>query len=243
MFTVKICGITRPEDARASAEAGADAIGLNFYPQSSRVIDHDRARAIIAVLPAGMIKVGVFVNVQAAEICRSCDALGLDLIQLHGDEPPELLAALGGRAVMKAFRPAGVEGLRAVLDYLETCRTLNCLPRLILFDAPLTCGFGGSGKLADWSLAKQYLENYRTPGLVLAGGLKADNVAEAIRTTGAGAVDTASGVEQQPGIKDPAALAAFIRAARTAWDADRHRTGIAESLPPLERNKENASLP
>ena len=220
MFTIKICGITRLEDARASAEAGADAIGLNFYPQSSRAIDHDRARAIIAALPAEMIKVGLFVNAQPAEICGTYDALGLDLIQLHGDEPPELLSALGGRPVMKAFRAAGAEDLRAVLDYLETCRTLGCLPRLILFDAPLTHGFGGSGKLADWSLARQYVENYQTPRLVLAGGLKADNVADAIQTTRAGAVDTASGVESQPGIKDPTALAAFIRAARTALDTD-----------------------
>ena len=106
-----------------------------------------------------------------------------------------------------------------MLDYLETCRTLGCLPRLILLDAPLTRGFGGSGKLADWSLAKQYLERHKSPALVLAGGLKAENVAEAIRTTGAAAVDTASGVESQPGIKDPAAMAAFVRAARAAWGA------------------------
>ncbi len=219
MFTIKICGIMRPEDARAAADAGADAIGLNFYPQSPRAIDHDRARAIIAVLPGEMIKVGLFVNAQPAEICRTCDVLGLDLIQLHGDEPPEFLFALGGRPVMKAFCAAGAEGLQAVLDYLAACRTLACLPRLILLDAPLARGFGGSGKLADWSLAKEYQENHGAPLLVLAGGLKADNVAEAIRTTGSGAIDTASGVESQPGIKDPAALAAFVRAARAAWDA------------------------
>ena len=222
MFTIKICGITRLEDARASAEAGADAIGLNFCPQSSRVIDHDRARAIIAVLPAGIIKVGLFVNAAPGEICRTYDALGLDLIQLHGDEPPELLSALGGRPVMKAFRAAGADGLHVVLDYLETCRTLGCLPRLILLDAPSSGGFGGSGKPADWSLAKQYLKNGQAPQLMLAGGLKPENVAEAIRTTGARAVDTASGVESQPGIKDPVALTAFVHAARTAWD-DPHR--------------------
>ncbi len=217
MFTIKICGITRPEDARASVEAGADAIGLNFYPQSSRAIDGERAREIIAVLPASIIKVGLFVNAEPAEICRTGNALGLDLIQLHGDEPPELLSALGGRPIMKAFRPAGAEGLRTVLAYLETCRTLACLPQLILFDAPLARGFGGSGKLADWSLAREYVASYPTPGLVLAGGLKSDNVAEAIRATGAGAVDTASGVESRPGIKDAAAIKAFVRAARSTF--------------------------
>ena len=214
MFTIKICGIARPEDARAAAAAGADAIGLNFYPQSPRAIDLDRARAIIAVLPAGMIKVGLFVNAPPAEMCRAYDALGLDLLQLHGDEPPELLAALGGRPVMKAFRPSGTDGLGVVLDYLETCRRLGCLPRLILFDAPLTSGFGGSGKLADWSLAKQYVETAHGPKLVLAGGLKPENIAEAIRATGAMAIDTASGVESAPGIKDPAAIKAFVFAAR-----------------------------
>jgi phosphoribosylanthranilate isomerase len=218
MFTIKICGITRPEDARATAEAGADAIGLNFYPQSPRAIDLDRARSIVAALPGGMIKVGLFANAQPAEICRTCDALGLDLIQLHGDEPPELLSALGGRPVMKAFRAASADGLSTMLDYLETCRALGCLPRLILLDAPMNRGFGGSGKLADWTLARQYLEDQQAPMLVLAGGLKPGNVAEAIRATGARAVDTASGAESQPGIKDPAALAAFVRAARAAWD-------------------------
>ena len=89
---------------------------------------------------------------------------------------------------------------------------------MILLDAPAASGFGGSGKLADWDLAKEYQEKYGTPLLVLAGGLKAENVAEAIRATGVRAADTASGVESQPGIKDPAIIAAFVRAARAALD-------------------------
>jgi len=218
MFTIKICGITRPEDARTTVEAGADAIGLNFYPQSPRVIDRDCARAIIAELPAEIIKVGLFVNATPGEICQTYDDLDLDLIQLHGDEPPELLAALGGRPVMKAFRAAGTEGLRTVVNYLETCRTLGCLPRMILFDAHLTSGFGGSGKLADWSLAKMFRESHETPGLALAGGLKVENIANAIQATGVRAVDTASGVESEPGIKNSVALEAFVRAARTAME-------------------------
>jgi len=216
MFTIKICGITRPDDARATVRAGADAIGLNFYPQSPRAIDLQRAEAIIAVLPAEIIKVGLFVNAPIKEICQLYDTLGLNLIQLHGDEPPELLAALGGRPVMKAFRVAAAEGLNTIISFLGTCSALGCLPRMILLDAPLTRGFGGSGKLADWSLAKEYGENHRKPVLVLAGGLKPENVAEAIRMTGVGAVDTASGVESEPGIKDPAYVTAFVHAARTA---------------------------
>jgi len=221
MFTVKICGVTRSDDARAIADAGADAIGLNFYPQSPRLIDLERARAIVAVLPAGMIKVGLFVNAPLAEICRTYDVLGLDLIQLHGDEPPEMLAALGNRPVMKAFRAAGTEGLDTVVSYLETCRTHRCLPRMILLDAPLSRGFGGSGKLADWSLASQYLAQHHAPLLALAGGLKPENVVQAIRATGARAVDTASGVESEAGIKDPTAVEAFVRAARAAIVAER----------------------
>jgi phosphoribosylanthranilate isomerase len=220
MFTIKTCGITRAEDARAAAAAGADAVGLNFYAKSPRAIDAARARTIIAELPPGIIKVGLFVNAPLREICSAFDDLGLDLIQLHGDEPPEQLAVLGDRPVMKAFRAAGYHGLQSVLDYLETCRSFDCLPRLILFDAQLTSGYGGSGRLADWRMVKDYREHHaKCPPFVLAGGLTAENVAEAIRATGARAVDTASGVESKPGIKDSAAMTAFVHAARAAWAA------------------------
>jgi len=217
MFTIKICGITRPEDAQAIAAAGADAIGLNFYAKSPRAIDADRARTIIAALPPGIVKVGLFVNALPENICHRCDELGLDLIQLHGDEPPDFLLKLGGRPVMKALRAAGSQGISLICDYLSACRTLGCLPRMVLLDAPLKDGFGGSGKLADWSLAKEYQAMEGMPPLVLAGGLKSENVAEAIRATGVRSVDTATGVESQPGIKDAAAVAAFVRAATAAW--------------------------
>ena len=217
MFNVKICGITRPEDARRPprpAPTPSALISIRPVRGRSMLIVHVRSS-----LPCRrVIKVGLFVDVAAKEICRTCEALSLDMIQLHGDEPPDLLAALGDRAVMKAFRVAGIGGLKTIIAYLDVCRTHRCLPRLILLDAPLIPGFGGSGKLADWALAKQYQETCRTPPLVLAGGLKADNVAEAIRATNAGAVDTASGVESKPGIKDPAAINAIVRAARSAWE-------------------------
>ena len=214
LFTVKICGITRPEDALASASAGADAIGLNFYPKSPRAIGLDRAREIIAVLSAEIVKGGLFVNAEAAFICETFDALGLDLIQLHGDEPPQLLAALGGRPAMKAFRASGAEGLQAIANYLDACRSLECPPKMVLLDAPSAANFGGTGKLADWSLAKQYRERGNTPPLVLAGGLKPGNVAAAIHATGVRAVDTASGVESQPGIKDETTVKQFVLAAK-----------------------------
>ena len=201
MFTIKICGITRPEDARAAAEAGADAIGLNFYPQSPA---GDRSRPCASdhrcAARRDRSRSGCSSTPQPAEICQTFDALGLDLIQLHGDEPPELLAALGGRPVMKAFRAAGADGLRMVLDYLETCRALGCLPRLVLLDAPLARGFGGSGKLADWPLARQY-QRSTNPRAGACRRLKPDNVAEAIRGPAHMPGSRPSGVESQPGTR------------------------------------------
>ncbi len=211
MFTIKICGIMRPEDARAAADAGADAIGLNFYAKSPRAVDVDRARTIIAALPPGVVKVGVFVNAPPEDVCRVFDDVGLDLIQLHGDEPPEYSLKLGSRSVMKVFRDAGPDALLTMLGNFVVYRELRCPPRLVLLDAPLQNGFGGSGQLADWSLALAYRGIDSAPPLVLAGGLTPENVAEAIRATGVRAVDTASGVESRPGIKDSLRMAAFAR--------------------------------
>jgi phosphoribosylanthranilate isomerase len=215
MFTIKICGITTAEDALAVARAGADAIGVNFYPGSPRRVTLRQARAILEVVPPGVVKVGVFVDVEAAAVCRACDELGLDLLQLHGDEPPARLAELGGRPVMKAFR-LGPAGLKPVAEYLRQCRSLGCLPELILLDAQVPGAYGGTGQVADWAAARHYPSEIGKPPMVLAGGLRADNVAAAIRATGAAAVDTASGVEASPGRKDLAAVAAFVRAAREA---------------------------
>jgi phosphoribosylanthranilate isomerase len=216
MFTIKICGITRPEDAQAAAAAGADAIGLNFYGKSPRFVDADRAREIIATLPPHIVKVGVFVNAPLDKLCRIVDELSLDLIQIHGDESPEYVAKLGGRPAMKGFG-AEAKGLSSIIDYLNACRQLGCLPRLVLIDAPRQKSYGGSGKLADWTLAREYLALDGRPPLVLAGGLRPENVADAIRATDAQAVDAASGVESRPGIKDSAAIAAFVAAAKSAF--------------------------
>lgn len=229
MFRVKICGITSVEDARAVAAAGADAVGLNFYPNSPRSVALETARRILGALPAGLTKVGVFVNAPAEDVCRTFDQLGLELIQLHGDEPPTLLTELGDRPVMRAFR-LGKAGLETVGRYLGDCGMLKCMPRMTLIDAQVEGIYGGSGQVADWNVLKTYrldkampfYETLRTrcgalPPLVLAGGLTPDNVAEAIRTVGPAAVDTASGVESGPGRKDPAAVEAFVRAAQRAF--------------------------
>ncbi len=153
MFRIKICGITNQDDALAVVQAGADAIGLNFYPPSPRFIDRKKARQIVGVLPAELVKTGVFVNATAREICQTFDDLPLDLIQLHGDEPPEFIAQLGARPVMRAFRLSS-DGLNPVWEYLERCKRLGCVPRLVLIDALVKRVYGGTGEKGDWSICR-----------------------------------------------------------------------------------------
>ena len=155
MFQIKICGITSLSDAQTVAQAGADAVGLNFYPASPRCIAKSEAREICNVLSPEIVRVGVFVNAEAKEICRTFDELKLNLIQLHGDETPDLIAQLGTRPVMRAFR-LDQHGLPPILAYLEDCKRLGAVPKLVLFDAPSKGVYGGSGEMADWSVCAQY---------------------------------------------------------------------------------------
>ena len=213
MFRIKICGITTAEDAQAVAAAGADAIGLNFYRKSPRWIELTTARQVLATRPAGLITVGLFVNASADQVRRTFDDLGLDLIQLHGDEPPEYLGELAPRPVMKVFRVAN-GGLPDVREYLARCRQLGCPPRMVLLDSLVAGSYGGSGMTGDWDEAAQYMEEGEFPPLVLAGGLNPDNVQQAIEATHPYAVDTASGVEISAGRKSSSKVAAFVRAAK-----------------------------
>lgn len=219
MFLIKICGITNPIDALAVIQSGADAVGLNFYTASPRFIDHSTARRICSVLPPEIVKVGLFVNAAANDISRTFDELDLDLIQLHGDETPDFIAQLGDRPVMRAFH-LGQEGLQPIFDYLDRCKQLKCVPKLVMFDALVKGVHGGSGETANWSICAEYPRDEGFPPLVLAGGLKPSNVAEAIKHVRPAAVDTASGVESSPGKKDPAAVNAFVQAARKAFAAN-----------------------
>ncbi|MGO8747387.1 MAG: phosphoribosylanthranilate isomerase [Thermoguttaceae bacterium] len=218
MFRIKICGVTTVEDAILAAAAGADAVGLNFYPLSPRFVNVPMAEAIVHALPSGIARVGLFVNREAHEIRDLFGRLGLDLIQLHGDESPGILAALGGLPLMRSFRLKS-DGLESVLDYLSECRQLNCLPERILLDACKQGHYGGTGELADWATARQYPAASWHPPLVLAGGLTPGNVAEAITMVRPSAVDIASGVERSPGRKDPRLVEDFVRAAREAFAA------------------------
>jgi phosphoribosylanthranilate isomerase len=216
MFRIKICGITSVEDAQIVVAAGVDAIGLNFYPKSPRYVQPSVAAAIAAAVPRGIIRTGLFVNAPAVEILRLCDQVPLDLIQLHGDEPPGFLASLGGRPVMRAFR-LGESGIAPVFDYLAECRRLKCLPRLVLLDAFRHGQYGGTGQTTDWTEAKRYRTDATCPPLVLAGGLTPDNVAAAIDAVRPVAVDTSSGVEVSPGKKSADAVKRFVAAAQAAF--------------------------
>jgi phosphoribosylanthranilate isomerase len=220
MFQIKICGITSVEDALTVARAGADAIGLNFYPRSPRYISLDAARQIVAALPGEIVRVGLFVNASSSEVCRFYDELPLDLIQLHGDETPEFLGELGGRPVIRAFRIEAGK-LRSVVEYLDRCRQIETMPQYVMIDSLVVGVYGGTGKIADWTAAKEYAAQAGLPPLVLAGGLLPENVGEAIQTVRPAAVDVASGVELQPGHKDPVKVQAFVRIARAAYSQQR----------------------
>jgi phosphoribosylanthranilate isomerase len=195
---IKVCGITRLEDALYADACGADAVGFIFHPASPRYIESERAKSIIDRLPVGIMKVGVFVNRPAEEVERTAESCGLDLIQLHGDESPAYCRLFPSDQVIKAVSPRTVEELRA-LDVYDV--------RAFLFDARDVELYGGTGKRADWNLAAMLR---KTHPLILAGGLGAANIEAAITTVVPQAVDINSGCEHTPGIKDHARMQQII---------------------------------
>jgi phosphoribosylanthranilate isomerase len=208
---VKICGVKRLEDARAAWAAGADALGLNFYPKSPRYVDAATAAALARTRPALGALVGVFVNESPELIRARVRECGLTAVQLHGDEPPEACAGFGV-PVIKALRVRGPEDVARARSYVGA----GDVAALLLDGA--APGYGGGGVAFDWSLVAR-LVDVGVPVLV-AGGLTPANVAEAVRATRPYGVDVASGVEASPGIKDLEAVRAFIRAAKTVnlWE-------------------------
>lgn len=203
MVKVKICGITCVEDALHAAACGADALGLVFYAKSPRVVSRERARQIVAVLPPLVTTVGLFVNEAPGTIREVVDYCGLDLIQLHGDELPEQ-CLYPPRRVLKALRIKGEQSLVGLDAYHVSA---------LLLDAWRPDSYGGTGALCDWQLAARVARERR---VLLAGGLTAENVDEAIRLVRPYGVDVSSGVECAPGRKDPERVEAFIRNARAA---------------------------
>lgn len=214
---MKICGVTNIEDAIMVAETGADAVGLNFYTESSRHVALEQAEEIAAALPSNMAKVGVFVNSSCDEVADVSDRVGLDIVQLHGDEPPEALALLAPRTVIRAFR-CREKGFHPLIEYLGLCRNLAHTPAAVLVDAYKPDSYGGTGTVVDWTAVSELARDLPDMPIVLAGGLRPENVAEAIRVARPAAVDTASGVESSPGRKDPKRVGEFVRNALASFD-------------------------
>jgi phosphoribosylanthranilate isomerase len=200
MTLVKICGITNLADAQAAVDAGADALGFNFYRPSPRYIAPRDAGKIIAQLPDSVLKVGVFVNEGLHSVLRTVAEAGLSAVQLHGDESPEYCRELAGTYVIKAFGA----GDNLELDAYNV--------DAIMLDTKDDVLHGGTGRTFDWSIAKR--TNKAVPKLFLAGGLSPENVAEAIRTVRPYAVDACSSLEERLGKKNHAALRSFITAVR-----------------------------
>ncbi len=206
MTRVKICGITRLEDALLAAEMGADYLGFNFYSGSKRYIESGTCRQISAELNRRgfrIQKVGVFVNANLAEIEAILADCRLDLAQLSGDEPPDMLAGLGERG-FKAIRPHSLDEARREALKLHVRNT----PPALLVDAHQGGGYGGTGQTADWDTAAELARQYP---LFLAGGLTPENLSQALSRVRPWGVDVASGVERMPGIKDQAKMTAFIK--------------------------------
>jgi len=209
-FLVKICGVTTAEDAAAAAAAGADAVGVNLWPGSKRFVGGvEAARRVLAALPAGVLRAGVFVNAAPAEVERAAAELQLDRVQLHGDERAADFAALPRESLIRAVR---------VRDQDSFVEAAPWRAGLWLYDA-FVAGFGGSGVGAPWPLVARAAAR----PFLLAGGLRPDNVAQAIALTRPDGVDVASGVEVGTGPdgapsvrKDAARMLAFVRAARAA---------------------------
>jgi phosphoribosylanthranilate isomerase len=201
MVRVKICGITSLEDALQAVQAGADALGFVFYERSPRNLDPLRAATIISELPPFVQVVGLFVNADPGFVNDTADRCRLDLVQLHGDEPPESCEKIR-RRVIKAFRVRDASSIDPVRDY----RVAG-----ILLDAYSPGAFGGTGLSFNWELARIARE---FGPVILAGGLAPDNVREAVERVSPYAVDVSSGVESSPGKKDPEKVMEFIKRAK-----------------------------
>lgn len=209
MTRIKICGVTLPDDAARVAAAGADFIGFNFWPKSKRYVAPERAPMLSGVArSAGTSKlVGVFVDPDVDEVLSITSNVDLDVIQLHGDESPDLVKRISLAVYRPVWKAVNV-GSRRDIEHLDVWGA-----EAVLLDAP-TPGRGGAGAKFDWNLAREARERFPRLNIVLAGGLNPDNVGEAIKTVEPWAVDVASGVEAGPGIKDAAKLDAFIKNAR-----------------------------
>ena len=206
MVRVKICGITNSGDALAAVDAGASLLGFNFYDESPRFIPAAEAEKIRQQLPKKVEAVGIFVNSPPADVAAILKSLQLDAAQLHGDETPQAAAEIARLLpVIKAFRVEPDFHLAVLDEYPDAFA--------FLFDAAHTGQYGGTGRTTDWDVARRAAVDRR---IILAGGLKVENVAAAVRIVRPYAVDVASGVESKPGKKDHGRMREFIQEVRRA---------------------------
>ena len=201
---IKVCGVTRPADALVAARAGATAIGLIFHPRSPRAVTLRQAAMIAAVTPRPVLRVGVFVNETAEAIRAAVEAAQLDVVQLHGDETPEDCAALEGLRLWKAL---------PVTERFDPASAADYPVEAVLLDTPAGERYGGAGRTFPWARAVAARAYQR---VIVAGGLDAGNVGEAIRQSAPWGVDASSKLEAGPGVKDAAKVRAYVEAARRA---------------------------
>lgn len=200
---VKVCGITRTEDAALCCRLGVHALGFNFYKGSSRFIEPEQAKEIAAAVPPFVYRVGVFVNQSdVKEVRRTAERVGLHALQFHGEETPEYCRGFGPWPVIKAFRVGGDFSPSLLWGFQVSA---------FLLDGFKPGEYGGTGVAAEWQMAA---ETAKTFPVILSGGLTVANVVEAVRRVEPLAVDVCSGVESEPGVKDPVKLEAFLQALR-----------------------------
>ena len=210
-IAVKICGLTTSEDLAAAVEAGTRYVGFNFFPKSPRYVDLETAAQLASETPVGVAKVALVVDATDAFLDDLTARVAIDMIQLHGQETPERVSEVKARYGLPVIKAIGIAGPRDIAKIDVYARVADQL--LIDAKAPKDADLpGGNGIPFDWRLLAD--KKYWTVPWMLAGGLTVDNVAEAIRLTGAKQVDLASAVESSPGRKDPAKMRAFVKAAQ-----------------------------
>ncbi len=207
-IAVKICGIKTADQAQAIVAAGADAIGVNFWPESKRFIAPDAAADWLRGLAGQVVRVAVFVNPTEEELAKVIDSGTIDWLQLHGDESPEFFNRLQQRG-WPVFKALGVKD-RSTLSEADAFKG-----NTLLLDAYAPVEYGGSGEKMDWALGAEAVKIMPDREVILAGGLKPENVAEAVAQVHPRAVDVASGVEESPGVKDLTMVKDFIAAAKS----------------------------
>lgn len=214
---IKICGLTRKEDVKAAVEAGADALGFVFYPESPRFVSPDAAHELIAQIPPFITAVGLFVNASAEEVVATASRAGISLIQFHGDESAAFCARaalMANLPFIRAFCVRRDTNPQDLLQYEQQYRVASPLFSGLLLDS-YSEAYGGTGKVFNWSLISKEIAHQ----VVLSGGLSEQNVAGAIKQVQPYAVDISSGVERSRGIKDAGKIRAFTDAVRAADQA------------------------